>query len=342
MSTTGSWQYLSVAGQAPSGTSYACVLVYSNTSNTGTAYFDKTTIAELGLSVQNSSFENADGNGLPVDWSYLGDNPGFISGSTTRAYDSSRSLKVYDTSASQDVLARSYHITVTAGKSYIARVYCYLESGADYLYLEYFNSSGTRIGEFHKGLSATGSWRQISVTGQAPDGTSYACVSVYSNTSNTGTAYFDMATISEKIYARGLTVENGGFEALGANGLPAYWQFSGSGYESSTARSAGGSRSLKLSDTSTVQDAYATSPEIKIIENKNYIARAKCYVESGTAYLCLAFEDSEGTRIQETHSALSTAGSWQPMSITGIAPIGASYATVSVYSSTDAHGYSLF
>ena len=127
---------------------------------------------------------------MPVNWSYVGDNPGFFSGSTARAYDGSRSLKIYDTSALEDTFAESAHIPVNAGTAYVARVFGYVESGTHYLYLEFFNSAGTRIGEFHKGLSTTGAWRQISITGEAPSSTSYACVSIYSNTSNTGTAYF--------------------------------------------------------------------------------------------------------------------------------------------------------
>ena len=102
--------------------------------------FDQVSLNDEASFVENSSFESADGNGLPIVWSYEGDNPGFISGSTGRAYDGSRSLKIYDTSASQDTLARSSPIAVTVGAYYMARTYCYLEGGTNYLYLEFFNS----------------------------------------------------------------------------------------------------------------------------------------------------------------------------------------------------------
>ena len=80
-----------------------------------------------GLTVQNNSFESVDGSGLPLNWTRLGDNTGFITGSTTRAYDGTRSIKICDTNSSQDALARSIQVTVNEGSFCSASVYCYLE-----------------------------------------------------------------------------------------------------------------------------------------------------------------------------------------------------------------------
>ena len=168
----------------------------------------------------------------------------------------------------------------------------------------------------HEGITTTGSWQLIEVTAEAPIGTAYACVSVYSNTSNTGTAYFDLVTLYENELARGLTIENGGFEVVDTNGVPDKWIYIGAaGIEGSTVRYDEGSRSLKINDTSTSQEALARSCCIEIVEDKNYIARAKCYLESGSVYLYLEFWDGSGNRIQETHSELTHTGSWQQMSI---------------------------
>ena len=289
----------------------------------------------------NNSFEDTDTNGLPINWSYVGDNTSFFSGSTTRSYDGSRSLKFHDTSSSQDALARSEEIAVVPGNQYVARAKGYVESGEAYFYLEFFNSFGTRIQEYHTGLSVTGSWQTISVDGEAPSNASYARVSIYTNGDNMGTSYFDQVSLN----AQCSLVANSSFDYIDNANMPIGWTLLGDNigfFSGSDTRASDGKWSIKIDDTSSSQDALARSNNISVVSGYQYSATADCYLESGVSYLYLEFFNDSGVRVQENHTQLSTTGSWQTMSITGTAPSTARYACVSVYSNPSNVGISYF
>ena len=225
---------------------------------TATAYFDEVSLYGSDLAVNNFSFEDTNGSGLPLNWRYTGDNTGFISGSTIRAYDGSRSLKFNDTSASEDAFAESDEIAVVPANQYVARSKCYIESGTANLYIEFFNASGTRISYEDTGLTVTGSWQSMSVIGKAPANACTARVGVYSNPSNTGICYFDQVSLN----AEWPWVENSSFEYTADNGIPVGWTLLGDNigfFSGSTTRADDGIRSMKISDTSANEDALARS-----------------------------------------------------------------------------------
>lgn len=342
--TTGSWQQLSTSFTAPFGASNLTILAYSPQGNVGVSYFDDasltvndTNFADSGVIAANGSFESVDSGGFPLQWSKPYTN-GFESGSTTRAFEGTHSVKINDTSATLNGGVQSQQFSVLSGKSYTAKVKYYVESGGPFdLYIQYYDSKGTLVTSKKVSTTTTGSWQTLTLTDIAPFAgynpvVRSANILLYSNLGNTGVAYFDSAVVSTK----STSLSNASFENLDLEGFPYQWSSSvGTGVtpSASTTRATDGNTSLKIVDTNTASGGGVRSARItSVTAGKAYVASASYYLESGNADLYLEFWDSSDTRIGVTSQNVTTTGSWQKVSVTGTAPAGTTYATVMPYS----------
>lgn len=342
--TIGVWNQLSVSFQAPFGATTVNLLAYSPAGNTGISYFDDASLtvgdtgfAESGVATPNNSFESVDGSGFPLEYTKPYAN-GFESGSAARAYDGSRSVKINDTSATLNGGVQSKEFPVMSGKTYVAKVKYYVESGGPFdLYIQYYDTLGDLVTSKKVSTATTGSWQTLTLTDIAPfagynPSVRSANLLLYSNLANTGVAYFDSLTIA----TNATSLSNASFEHLDLEAFPYQWSASlGSGVtaEASSARSADDKYSLKLVDTNTAAGGGVRSAHMTgITPGQSYTATANYYLESGNADLYLEFWDSSDSRIGAASTNVTTAGSWQTVSVTGTAPAGTAYATVLPYS----------
>ncbi|MFK7695557.1 heparinase II/III family protein [Paenibacillus sp. HJGM_3] len=205
-STTGAWEYVKVSGQAPAGTATVSVMMYTNKTNVGAAYFDAVSIRridEVG-SVLNPSFESADGSNLPVDWTTY--SPGTYAVSSDFAHSGTKSLKIVDSSTSAGYGMKSVKLPASAGSTYEATGWVRNTSGGGQLYLEFWqstvgNASDTRVGVQFIGSTTTGTWEKLTVSGVAPANTDYLVLMAYTTVAGTATSYFDDFSVRQKYAA---------------------------------------------------------------------------------------------------------------------------------------------
>lgn len=200
--SAGEWHYVKVSGQAPAGTTKVSVMMYTSKTNVGVAYFDSVSlrrIDEVG-EVANAGFESADGSSLPVDWT-IAAGSGSATVSADDAHSGSKSLKIVDTSATASYSVKSIRLPAAPGSEYEASVWVKSVSGSAQLYLEFWRSSVGHASDARVGVqfvsSSSPTWNQLTVTGTAPAGTDYLVVMMYSHASNTGTSYYDDASVRQ-------------------------------------------------------------------------------------------------------------------------------------------------
>lgn len=184
----GAWNLVEVEGFAPAGTAYATVNLTQDTGNVGTTYFDSASVVKVPRTVDNGDFENG-----TMSWTCSPS--AACSSATDTVFSGANSAKLTDTSSTTAVSLRSAHIPVAAGFTYKAKAYAYNQAGSSALYLEYWNSSGTKIGYGYQTNSTTGAWKPLEAQLAAPAGTDYATVQLNQDTGNIGTAYFDKVTL---------------------------------------------------------------------------------------------------------------------------------------------------
>lgn len=152
---------------------------------------------------------------------------------TERAFSGARSAKLVDSGTASATGLESTRVTAAAGK-YAAFARVHVLSGVPDLYLRFYNSSGTLVGNHFASFSGTtGSWATLRVTGTAPSGTTRASALLYSSKANTGTAYFDDVAISQGITNLGVQINNSMMNAttfgIGSNQDKIYGIFTGTG-----------------------------------------------------------------------------------------------------------------
>lgn len=167
-----------------------------------TAAFAGQQTASAPLVVPNAGFEDAASGGGPAQWTVTGTAAGNAATVVTEQFHGgSHSLKLAHNTAGS-LYVRSSQIPVTAGDSYVASVFVLGSSGtAGWVYLEFWNSAGTRLLENHVMPAASASWQQVSVTATAPAGAGYATVLIYGSTSAQGVSYFDDVTLVDSTAA---------------------------------------------------------------------------------------------------------------------------------------------
>ncbi len=121
-----------------------------------------------------------------------------------------------------------------------------------------------------------------------------------------------------------------GFEGTGRQ-LPVGWVILGGLVEVTNERSSKGSFSIKVNDTSSIENAGIRTRHVAVEEGSIYLASVESFNESGISQIYFEFWNSKGSRIAHTVGTNSTKATWQTMFANGVAPEGATSATLLLY-----------
>lgn len=181
------WTPITVSGIVPAGATNARILIYSTNTGITTTYVDQ---VDLVSSIRNNGFEEPVVGGVIPGWSQTFGNGG-IAVSTTKAKTGTNSLKITDSSTTSAYGLETQKMSIVAGESYKATAYVNISGGNAELYLRYYNSAGTLVGNFNTAVTTQNVWTLAAVVGTAPTGAATASLLLYSSSANTTTTYFD-------------------------------------------------------------------------------------------------------------------------------------------------------
>ncbi|WP_157213474.1 heparinase II/III domain-containing protein [Paenibacillus senegalensis] len=289
----------------------------------------------------NGDFERVESGSFP-GWNAINTQTIFEPASTV-VYEGEHSVKVTDTDSIGKGLRSAFQAAIPHEK-YQASVFSYNESGRSQLYLEFWDSSRTRISTAIQTQSTLNAWQQIEVQAEAPAEAAFVTIVLYLDGPNVGAAYFDLASLmiveSEEEPQEFLV--NGGFEEF-SSGSFSGWNVLNSGtiFEQVSSTVYEGEYSVKITDTDSLGKGLR-SQFYPVNPNQAYQASVYSYNESGRSQLYLEFWDSSHTRIQTTIQTNSSLGLWQQIEIKAMAPETAAYATVLVYLDGPNTGISYF
>jgi len=336
------WQQLVVEDTAPAGAVKASILLYGTSASQGVAYFDDASIVALSPQLlSNPGFETVSNN-LPSLWTQFSATY-TVYASTYRKVEETYSAKLDDPSPSAQPGLRSAKATITAGDAYEAAVYAYVESGNPLVYLEFWNSAGSRLQVKTVTLSPEAKWKRIVLRDVAPAGATKVSVLLYGTSASQGIAYFDQATVREIPLDDMLEIPNGSFELL-TNGFPTGWHPFNSflPFQSATDVVYKGSKSVKLVDTSETINTGLRSEKVPIQPDQSYTASIRYYGVKGTPDLWLEFWNAAGARIEFRFEHGVKKNGWGTLEVQGTAPADAKYASILIYSTSPNAGTTYF
>ncbi|MFD0959047.1 cadherin-like beta sandwich domain-containing protein [Paenibacillus chungangensis] len=144
----------------------------------------------------NPGFEQTNTDGTVPGWSQTYGNGG-ISVTSEVARSGQFALKIVDPDQANYGYSTSL-IPATEDLTYVATVYVQAASQNAFLYLQFHDADGVRIG--HKSVAGgqAEGWTAITATLKAPAGTASVSVLLYSGLSATGVAYFDDVILLEQ------------------------------------------------------------------------------------------------------------------------------------------------
>lgn len=156
--------------------------------------------AETNLLV-NPGFESGESNGFPVGWHARGANSDWVKLSEAEVYAGQWSVGLFtpgDRTSGWGIQSES--IPVVVGKTYEATGMVKLFGSRVQIYIEFYNSAGSRIIPHVGAMTANNEWRLLSISGEAPEGATTARVLLYMppNVPNTY-AYFDDIVFKERV-----------------------------------------------------------------------------------------------------------------------------------------------
>lgn len=202
---TTEWRQYIVRGTPPAGAVSVRVWIHSYSGSIVTAEFDDLTLSEVlprPVAPLASIYDWQKNPWIPFS---LG-NPGFESGTnswdfstdggmsviTTTAHSGTQGLRVTDASTTAGSSAATAKFPAAAGKNYQTRFYAKTVSGSGLgVYIQFFNSGGTNIGQTNLTVGASTSWTYYTLNGQAPANTTTARVWIHSYSANIVTADLD-------------------------------------------------------------------------------------------------------------------------------------------------------
>lgn len=326
-STLNTWTQLVINAKAPAGAVTASVRLFSLPANFGTSYFDDATFrfVPLPIALQNGNMETI-ANGMPQYWSLL-NTSSIAAPATDLVHGGAYSVKLTDPSTTTSSGLRSNKIAASPGQSYEASVYSYNTQGVSELYVEFMDANGQYL-TILTGLNSTlNQWKQIKVTGAAPEGTVYVTLRYYLHGANVGSAYFDDAAFRMILGKPVPNLTNGSFEVT-AGGRPLFWTGSG-GYAASETGTVHGDVYSALIDSPGDPDAVQLrSSPILVDAGASYEANVYAYALSGTGALQVEYWDDGGTLLQVDTERGTMTNQWEPIAVSGTAPTGASMATL--------------
>ncbi|MBB6734328.1 hypothetical protein [Cohnella zeiphila] len=134
--------------------------------------------------------------------------------SSDSSTDGTHSVKMTDTKNSRAYGLESGKLSAAAGTTYIAYADVKSLSGESELHLRYYSDAGSLLDEAVAVAPVTGAWSPVQASMEAPAGTAYAAVLLYSDKINTGTAYWDRVRFTSSFTDLGVQV--GGAAPLGS------------------------------------------------------------------------------------------------------------------------------
>ncbi|MEF3306370.1 heparinase II/III domain-containing protein [Paenibacillus sp. GYB003] len=285
------------------------------------------------VTIANGGFETGS---PPANWSVFGGAWGTQQTiSTARSIDGTKSLKINDTTSATAYGMVSDRMAAHPYSVYEAYASVYAESGSGQVYLEFWDSTNTRIGVQFAVTTATGAWEYVKVSGQAPAGTATVSVMMYSSKANVGAAYFDAVSI-RRIDEVG-SVPNPSFESTDGSNMPADWTpYAAGTYAVSADFAHSGTKSLKIVDGSASAGYGMRSAKLPASAGSAYEATGWVRNISGAGQLYLEFWQStvgnaSDTRVGVRFIGSTTTGSWEKLTVSGVAPANTDYLVVMAY-----------
>jgi len=289
----------------------------------------------------NGGFEQAGSNGRPTGWGDWSGAWTTIARSTTTVHSGVYSVKFTDPDNTTSVDLRSQAIPITGGKEYEASAFSYnmpgMQGGSS-LYFDYLNAAGASITSVtpRDTNSTTGQWKQLFVSQVAPPDAVSVRVRLYSGKADMGTSYFDDVTFGEVISDPNKLPRNGDMELV-ANNMPRFWtSLYGGDIAASQEKKRSGDSSLRIGDTDAKNGFGVRSQLVPVTPGVNYQAEAFAYFESGSPAVFLEFWNDASTNTANNLSNVLASGSilnaWKPIRVSGVAPAGAKYASVRLWS----------
>jgi hypothetical protein len=149
-------------------------------------------------------------------------------GVTAAVFDGRTTAQISDTSAT-DAYGRESQpaLAATAGTRYAAFARVWVQSGSASLYLRFRDVNGNLLSYSPFTGASTGQWNNLTVTGQAPAGTTRVSALIYSGVANQGTAYWDEVLISKDVTDLGVQIESSVPNGTTFAGTKAYAIFTG-------------------------------------------------------------------------------------------------------------------
>ncbi len=353
------WAQSSKTIAAPSNAAFATIMMYQNRSASSKciAYVDDITVIKtsenipetpISTTLQNAGFENGfQTSGLPNNWVVWPNNAaGKIESSTTTVhnttgYTGTTSVKITDDSTSATAGIASEPVQVTAGKKYRATAWVYNESGIVSLYMNFYGNRENALADSGRippvpniTCSTVGKWTLVTIEGTAPAGATCATVGFYMGVGSTAVSYADDLTfglVPDVVY--GSQILNPDFEG-GTNtaGVPSNWTLLSASDEvllSNQYSTSGNYSGNLINDSST--GCGLRSSGVAVTPGVNYQAKSNMYCKMGYGEIYLEFWNAAGSRIDVKTVTNSRTKEWREVSVEGIAPANAAYATLLYY-----------
>lgn len=326
--TAGRWNQVKITKEAPAGAAYATVLLYQCDSCVAVSYYDDASVREAPPANDlNGDFENIV-DGAPANWSKT--DKGTQQSVTDVVYSGAYSVKLEDSSATSGNGYRSIRLPIQAGETYRTAAYSFNRSGRSELYLEYWNSAGSRIGVKNLTNNSNNIWVPLEVEMKAPAGSVYATVLLYQNDGNQGTAYFDGVTFRKVLPVPSSNLNNGSFETAVQN-KPLNWTEKEGTVSISTEQAKDGVKSVKLSASGGGAAPTLISDPVRVMPGERYAATLQTYVMQGTPSVQLEFYNDNAVLLSAVASdGEGGASSWSQLAASGVAPAGALYAVLRI------------
>lgn len=298
----------------------------------------------------NGDFEQPAPGGTIPGWSLFAALPpgGSYAVTNERSASGSYSLKITDTTSTGTVALQTDTMKVVAGEYYCAKSSIYLVSGQASFLLRYYDGGGVEVGSAERHITGRpGQWQEVNLYSIAPAAAKTARILAFTTSYAQGTAYYDQVSLSGPAQSA-LPVTNSGFESADASGNPIGWTSAFSTdannyYELTSQKSSSGSKSLKITDASAAVSVALKSDAIPVKAWAEYTARAKMWIDSGTASLLLRYYDSQGNQVAELPLHISSGhGQWQTAEIRLAAPSNTATARIWVYTTSNSQAVAYY
>ncbi|TYP73085.1 DUF4962 domain-containing protein [Paenibacillus methanolicus] len=190
------WQMLTLSKTPPADTvNIQMILVVPSIFGTGTAYVDAATLKTTEL-LLNPSFEQAAGT-RPTGWTAI--DHGVIASiaavtDPANKTHGNKSLRILDQSTTEAYGVKSATAPVVTGGAYTASVKANAAAGVGRLIVHFLGSAAPQSME--AATAGNGTWETLTLTGDAPSGTTEVQVELASSGSGTADLYFDQATLT--------------------------------------------------------------------------------------------------------------------------------------------------